>query len=159
MPRNKKAQIIVNTIDPIKSEYDFHSINTNLVTLTLASCRYFEKHKQAEVSIKFGTDAEIATLNNEFRGKDNTTNILSFPSNHSGSHFWDHYIGDQILSIKVIEKEAIEQNKPFINHYSHMIIHSTLHLLGYDHENDNDAEIMESLEIKILNILNIPSPY
>ncbi len=120
-----------------------------------------------ELGIVLESDQEIQRLNKEFRFKDKPTNVLSFPlhdlnctSNIENFIEKNHiYLGDIVLSYETITREAEQQAKPFINHLTHLVVHSTLHLLGYDHEIEEDAEIMEALEVHILDSLNIPSPY
>lgn len=112
-------------------------------------------------------DEGIKALNSQFLGKDKPTNVLSFPADEL---YWqdfikqdftkkDVYIGDIAFSIETLVREAQEQDKKLLDHYSHMLIHAVLHLIGYDHEIDKEAEIMESLEEDILSRLNIHSPY
>lgn len=96
---------------------------------------------------------ESRTLNKTYRGKDKPTNVLSFPFNES------NHLGDLVLCHTVIAKEAIEQSKTLKDHYTHLVVHGILHLLGYDHENIEDAQEMEALEIDLLNELHINNPY
>jgi probable rRNA maturation factor len=120
-----------------------------------------------ELCIALESNKEIHRLNKEYRHKDKPTNVLSFPLHDikPGQNIEKYlennhiYLGDIVFGFETVEKEIEIQKKSFINHFSHLIVHSTLHLLGYDHEKDIDAEKMEALEVKILNNLNIPSPY
>lgn len=98
-------------------------------------------------------DAQIHEFNRNFRGKDKPTNVLSFPSEESDE--W----GDILLAYETIAREAKEQGKTFEQHVTHLLVHGTLHLLGYDHEITQEAEEMESLEIAILSQLAIANPY
>ena len=113
-----------------------------------------------ELSVCFTNDVEIQELNKNYRGKDKPTNVLSFP-NEPLLNNPDRQVllGDLILSIDTIEKEAKEQEKEFKDHLSHLIIHGFLHLLGYDHVDEDQAQAMESKEIKILSMLEIDNPY
>ncbi|MCB1605300.1 MAG: rRNA maturation RNase YbeY, partial [Xanthomonadales bacterium] len=86
------------------------------------------------------------------------TNVLSFPL-ELPECVESELIGDLAICADVVEKEALEQNKPLLNHWAHMTIHGCLHLLGYDHVDEQEAEEMESLEVKLLAKLNIPNPY
>lgn len=106
-----------------------------------------------DIAIVFSDDAQVQTLNRDFRGKDKTTNVLSFPSDAEDE--W----GDIILAYETIAREAHEQGKPFKAHLTHLIVHGVLHLLGYDHIEDDEAEEMEALEITILAQLAIDNPY
>lgn len=104
-------------------------------------------------SIRLTNDTGIQQLNRDFRQKDKPTNVLSFP------HDDPEYLGDIAISYETIKREAEEQGKDFIHHFTHMLIHGFLHLNGYDHETDAEAEEMESLEIKILADMGIENPY
>jgi len=106
--------------------------------------------------------AEALTFNQEYRNKPYATNVLSFPAelpDFIQSATDGFTLGDLICCSDVIEQEARAQNKPSKHHYAHMIIHGFLHLLGFDHINDTDAQLMESIEIQALKNLKIPSPY
>lgn len=107
----------------------------------------------SEFSILLTNDPKIQQLNRDFRQTDKPTNVLSFPSDTQG------YLGDIAIAFETIEREAIEQNKQLTHHVTHMIIHGILHLLGHDHMNDQEAEEMESLEIKILEDMGVKNPY
>ena len=100
-------------------------------------------------------DDSVQTLNRDFRQKDKPTNVLSFPSppNPEGQ------IGDIALAYGVCAREAAEQGKPLGHHLQHLVAHGVLHLLGYDHESDDQAEAMEALEREILAGLDVPDPY
>lgn len=100
-------------------------------------------------------DDSVQALNHDFRQKDYATNVLSFPSppNPEGQ------IGDIALAYGVCAREAKEQGKPLAHHLQHLVAHGVLHLLGYDHESDDEAEAMEALEREILAGLDIPDPY
>lgn len=114
-------------------------------------------------SIILADDEFLQGYNYQYRGKNYPTNVLSFPGNpdDKGNLFPDEpdNLGDIMISLATIEREAIEQHKSFENHYKHMLVHGVLHLMGYDHENDQDAEVMESLEIEILQKLGVQNPY
>jgi len=106
-----------------------------------------------EVSVVLTNDQEIQDLNKAFRHKDNPTNVLSFPSEEEGE------LGDIILAYETIKQEAEEAGISPLHHTIHLIIHGFLHLLGYDHEKENEAQQMENMEIQILKDLNIANPY
>ena len=113
-----------------------------------------------ELSLVFTDDASIRTMNAEWRGKDKATNVLSFPAFpvHPGDPL-PPMLGDIVLAAETVSREAGLENKPFDHHLRHLIVHGLLHLLGYDHEQDADAEVMEDLERRILASLAIPDPY
>ena len=100
-------------------------------------------------------DVTIRDLNNRFRQQDKPTNVLSFPAPHNPEHF----LGDVALAYGVCAREAAEQGKPLAHHLQHLVAHGVLHLLGYDHEGDEEAEAMEGFERVILAGLGIPDPY
>jgi probable rRNA maturation factor len=116
--------------------------------------------KMAEVSLLFADDARIAELNSAWRGKEGPTNVLSFPAGFaSDSGDGAMVLGDIALACETVRREAAIENKPFDHHLSHLIVHGFLHLCGYDHLNDEEAEEMEDLEIGALSRLDIPDPY
>ncbi|WP_151704086.1 rRNA maturation RNase YbeY [Nitrincola alkalilacustris] len=113
---------------------------------------------RAEVCIRLVDEVESRELNNTWRGKDSSTNVLSFPFESPPGIAVD-LIGDLVICADVVAREAEEQSKPLLHHWAHMVIHGTLHLIGFDHINDDEAEEMETLECTILSRLNIPDPY
>ena len=113
--------------------------------------------KDRPVNLSFISKEAIKELNSEFLKKDKPTNILSFPS--TGLSFGDEILGDIAICPEIIKKEAAIQNKEEQDHLSHLIIHSLLHLAGYDHQEADSAKQMESLEVKALKKLGIANPY
>ena len=113
--------------------------------------------KDRPVNLSFISKKTIKELNSEFLKKDKPTNILSFPS--PGQSVGDEILGDIAICPEIIKKEAAIQNKEEQDHLSHLIIHSLLHLAGYDHQEADSAEQMESLEVKALKKLGIANPY
>ena len=114
----------------------------------------------AELNIVLMDDKGISHLNETWRHKKGPTNVLSFPvSPELTPPDAPKTLGDIVLAYETIQREGIDQGKPFENHLQHLIIHGFLHLLGYDHENQEEANAMEALEVKMLNALNIPNPY
>ena len=116
----------------------------------------------AEVVIRLVNEAESRNLNYQYRGKDSATNILSFPMelpDELAAKVDEIMLGDLIICAPVVAHEAAEQNKILMHHWAHMVIHGMLHLQGYDHISDDEAEAMESLEIKLLQQLGMTNPY
>ena len=112
----------------------------------------------SELLLRFVDKNEIQQLNKTYRHQDKTTNVLSFPSDLP-IEIDEAILGDVIICIDVVTQEAQKQNKSFNDHLLHMAIHGTLHLLGYDHIDEKEALIMEGLEVKILEKLQIKNPY
>lgn len=114
-----------------------------------------------DVAVLFTDDASIAEINAEWRGKDKPTNVLSFPTpdDMPVPEGEARPLGDIVLAYGVIAREAAEQGKTLRDHATHLIVHGMLHLLGYDHESDDEAEEMEALETRILKGLGISDPY
>ena len=113
-----------------------------------------------ELAIVLTDDSTIRTLNRDWRGKNAPTNVLSFPAADPGkARPASPYIGDIVIAFETVAREAVADGKPFNHHLAHLAVHGFLHLLGYDHENDRDAEKMERLERKILKRLAVPDPY
>jgi len=114
----------------------------------------------SELTLRLVDEPEMQSLNHHYRGKNYPTNVLSFPSNIPKEVELEvPFLGDIVLCVPVIEREAIEQSLTISAHWAHMIVHGLLHLLGYDHENEEDAELMEAKEIILLNNLGIDNPY
>jgi probable rRNA maturation factor len=124
---------------------------------TWADAAYLDA-EPAVVSVLVTTMTEIRELNKQYRNKDKTTNVLSFPI-QSPEEIDVVLLGDIVLCARIIQQEASQQSKSEESHWAHMIVHSVLHLQGYDHVNDDDAEVMEKLEIKILQQLGFDNPY
>lgn len=120
------------------------------------------RNGQMEVTIVLSNNDTVRSLNNGYRGKDKPTNVLSFPQIDATMPHPEGMplpLGDVILALQVVLDETKEQNKSFEAHLSHLVTHGFLHLLGYDHETDDEAQIMEGLEIKILDKLGYENPY
>ena len=118
---------------------------------------------EAELAVMLTDDAGIRTLNSNWRGIDKPTNVLSFPAlpptGAVGPDEAPRMLGDIAIAYETTRKEADDEQKPFDHHLSHLAVHGFLHLIGYDHEKDDDAEAMEALEQEILAQLGIPDPY
>jgi len=118
----------------------------------------FQSLSEAEMTIRLVDEAESRQLNFMYRDKDKPTNVLSFPSTLP-KEISLPWLGDLVICRQVVEREAVEQNKTLLAHWAHMVVHGTLHLLGYDHITDEEAQEMESLETDILQTLGYPDPY
>ncbi|CDU01528.1 rRNA maturation RNase YbeY [Vibrio coralliirubri] len=114
--------------------------------------------ENAELTVRIVDTQESHQINHEYRGKDKPTNVLSFPFEAPPGIELD-LLGDLIICRQVVEKEAEEQSKPLLAHWAHMVVHGSLHLLGYDHIEDDEAEEMESLETEIMQSMGFEDPY
>lgn len=148
-----------------RSIAEWNALIQPVIFETLRQSRWVQS---AEINILLTDNAKIQGLNKQYRGIDKPTNVLSFPSFEpeeifelkAGKEFPEPIVlGDIAFAYETIQKESSDQNKPFDHHLIHLAVHGVLHLLGFDHEKDDDAIEMESLEIKILSSLTIPNPY
>ncbi|OEC58292.1 MULTISPECIES: rRNA maturation RNase YbeY [Aeromonas] len=114
--------------------------------------------QEAEVTVRIVDEAESNELNLTYRGKDKPTNVLSFPF-EAPPGLELPLLGDLVICRQVVEREAEEQGKPLMAHWAHMVVHGSLHLLGYDHIEDEEAEEMEALERDIMLELGFADPY
>ena len=128
-----------------------------------STLRHIDTQSDCEIGIACVDVDESHQLNLEYRGKDKPTNVESFPSDlpdEMATSLDSFPIGDLVICIPVVLQEARDQSKTPIEHFTHMLVHGTLHLMGYDHEtSDEDAEEMEALEIEILAKLGFDNPY
>lgn len=121
--------------------------------------------KTADISIVLSSDAEVRDLNRDYRGKDAPTNVLSFATLDDEDCEilleldGPFPLGDAIMAFETVQREAADQGKPFGDHFAHLLVHGLLHLLGYDHIEEEDAQEMEALERQILAAMDIPDPY
>lgn len=143
---------VAEGINNVPSQADFE----NWVTRALQAAGY--QSEEAELSIMVVSEQVSQTLNSQYRDKDKPTNVLSFPADIP-DFVESPLLGDLVVCAPIVEQEATQQNKTSYNHWAHMTIHGCLHLLGFDHIDDADAEEMESLEIKVLQELGIDNPY
>jgi probable rRNA maturation factor len=121
-----------------------------------------DKYHDASMTVRVVEETEISQLNENFRHKSGATNVLSFPFVPPPGIPVDEImnsLGDMVVCATVIDKEAKEQHKKSTAHWAHMIIHGTLHLMGFDHQSKEEASIMESLETKIMLEIGFPDPY
>jgi probable rRNA maturation factor len=112
-----------------------------------------------EVSVALSDDAAVRILNRDWRGIDKPTNVLSFPAAAHPAQGQPLLLGDVIVAYETLAREAAEESKPFLHHLAHLAVHGYLHLLGYDHQTDSEAGVMEALESDILARLRIADPY
>lgn len=116
-----------------------------------------------ELTLRVVDSTESQFLNKTYRKQDKPTNVLSFPADHDPTFKlpvqFQQQLGDLVLCHNVIKAEALAQNKALLDHYTHLIIHGILHLLGHDHQLEAEAKIMEQCEIELLHALNIHNPY
>jgi len=132
--------------------------------------KILKKNFILEISVSLVSDLQMKKINLEFRGKNKATNVLSFPALDEnlirqiglkklvGACEY-LFLGDIIIAFETLKKESLAQKKKFHDHLTHLILHSILHLIGYDHEEEKMAKIMEDLEVKILKKLKIKNPY
>ena len=142
----------------IQNYANFDLIDENQLVKKLEAILSLLDKQDSEVVYRFVDESEIIQLNKTYRGQNKATNVLSFPSDLP-KEIDELILGDVVICTNVITKEAKEQNKVFDDHLTHIALHGTLHLLGYDHIENSDAEIMESLEIEILEKMKIANPY
>jgi probable rRNA maturation factor len=115
---------------------------------------------EGELAVVLTDDAGIRALNRDWRGKDAATNVLSFPAKEARpDRRAPRLLGDIVIAYETVAREAAAEGKPFIHHLAHLAVHGFLHLVGYDHEDNEDADAMEGLEIAILARLDVPDPY
>ena len=120
-----------------------------------------ETEAPAEVSVLLADDALVTTLNRDYRGQDRPTNVLSFPA---GDATWPGapapaLLGDVVVAFETVRREAGTEGRPLADHLTHLLVHGTLHLLGYDHASDDEAQTMEALEVELLAGLGVADPY
>jgi probable rRNA maturation factor len=118
-----------------------------------------EADEEFEASVMLTDDAHIQELNRTWRGKDKPTNVLSFPAPEPPGQEGPRHLGDIALAYETLVRESEDESKELAHHFAHLIVHGILHLLGYDHEVEAEADIMEALEVKALATLGIADPY
>jgi probable rRNA maturation factor len=118
-------------------------------------------HHPLSFTLVLSSDAAVRLLNRKWRGKDKPTNVLSFPLASGGSlpPGASGHLGDVVVAQETLEREATDLGLSFDDHFRHLVLHGLLHLLGYDHERDEDADEMEALETRILKTMGIADPY
>lgn len=146
--------LIIKLDKGISIDTDLKDRLKNIVSLIF----YDEGKINNEINLRILDDNKMKKLNHQFRNKNNTTNVLSFPSDDISIRHTKN-IGDIAISLEYVEREAKEEGKTFEDHMIHMLAHGVYHILGYDHQNEETALIMENKEINILNKININNPY
>ncbi len=145
----------------IENPENYPGIPAEADLLHWAQAAWSEDH-EAGVVLRIVGEAESRAFNRDYRDKDYPTNILSFPYDMPALPDEEEeaeYLGDLVVCLPILEREASEQGKSFTQHWAHLLIHGLLHLQGYDHINDDEAEEMEALETDILARLGFPDPY
>jgi probable rRNA maturation factor len=140
------------------AEPELRALAARAVEAAIAALREAERATGGELSVVFTDDAAIQMLNKEWRGKDGPTNVLSFPQ-ESAFPQESGLLGDIVLASETVAREAALAGKPVQDHIAHLLVHGFLHLLGYDHAADDEAEKMEELERVALGRLGIADPY
>lgn len=154
------ATIDVEIADARWHRPDLESLEDMVIRTIAAALAGAGRQAAVEIGVRLTDDAEIRTLNRDWRGQDKPTNVLSFAlEDEAPSGVPVTPLGDVVVAFETCLREAEEEAKPLADHLCHLVVHGTLHLLSYDHDVAEDAEIMESLERRILADLGIPDPY
>ncbi len=157
-PTVKRAvEAALNVPSPLGGEGRDEGANLRFSPMEVTLTPALSPEGRGSVTIVLTNDAEIKTLNHTYRKKNKPTNVLSFPNGEVENGV--RQLGDIILAYETIAAEAKAQEKPLKNHITHLAVHGVLHLLGFDHENEKDAGIMEACEITILARMGIANPY
>ncbi len=144
--------------DAWNQQEGFEALANEVIAKAVAATK-IKLAKGAEVSLLLCDDARIRDINRAWRGLDKPTNVLSFPAAPRAMLAKSPAVGDIAIAHETVAREAVDEGKSFRDHYMHMVAHGFLHLLGYDHETDAQAEEMEGLEISILGALGVADPY
>lgn len=162
----KIVTVLAEGVDVPISIDEISRLQLQIAGVALHFVGFFASNHAVEITVKITDDKEITEANRDFRNKDTPTNVLSFPAFDwdyrdlsKKDPLYDGYLGDIVVSIDTLKNEAVEQVKPLVEHYLHLFLHGVLHLIGFDHINDEDARIMEELEVKILQLFSIANPY
>jgi probable rRNA maturation factor len=159
-PRASHGRTAGPAIDILVESPRWRAVPTAQRTIRRAIAAAAKATSRSELSIVLTDDAEMRTLNRRWRGKNRPTNVLSFPSGESNlQRGRPRHLGDIVIAYETAAREAIGESKPFAHHLAHLTVHGFLHLLGYDHDKNDDAEKMERLERTILKRIGIPDPY
>ena len=149
-------QIDIQTHSPL---WEAQPMAAQIVHDAVATAAFEISMISGEVSIVLADDSAIAKLNRDWRGVDKPTNVLSFPASGQKAGAGARLLGDIVIAYQTLERECENENRLFLHHLAHLAIHGFLHLSGYDHETDAQADEMEALETRIMLRLNMPDPY
>lgn len=154
--RTSPPQVDIQTQSPL---WEAQPMAAQIVHDAIATAASELSTAGGEVSIVLTDDSAIAKLNRDWRGIDRPTNVLSFPASDHKAGEGVRLLGDIVIAYQTLERECEDENRAFLHHLAHLTIHGFLHLSGYDHQTDTQAEEMEALESKIMLRLNMPDPY
>lgn len=129
------------------------------VAATLKTMRIRMSTAGVSLSVALAADRQVRVLNRDHRGKDAPTNVLSYPDTSPRRRGQPRQLGDIVLALQTVRREARTQRKTFEHHVAHLVVHGVLHLLGHDHMNDREASAMETIEVEVLAGLGIANPY
>lgn len=156
--KHTPSRVDSTTMITIQNASSYKELPTETQLETWVSAVLDAEQTSGDICIRFVDEPEIQRLNRDYRQKDRPTNVLSF-SFEVPDGIEDHHLGDLVICPSIINQEAKDQEKTQMNHFAHMLVHGTFHLLGYDHLNEADAAIMEAKEIQLLAKLGIDDPY
>lgn len=158
---DRQPDVTVDVVieSPLWSGHDGLTARTRAAVLAAVRGADVELHPDAEICVMLSDDAGVQELNRDWRGKDKPTNVLSFPAAEGDELATSPLLGDVVVAYETLAREAAEEGKPFEHHFSHLVVHGTLHVLGFDHMTDAEADMMENLEREVLETLGIPDPY
>lgn len=165
---NVHVDLVVNHDAWEETGLELDDFAEDVIAQALAMAEFPEEleDREIEVCVVLTSDSEVHALNRDYRGMDKPTNVLSFANLESESaadelamEDMPFSLGDVIIAWETMQREALEQHKKFEHHLRHMLVHGTLHLLGYDHITEEEAAEMEGLEIEILKKMGIENPY
>jgi probable rRNA maturation factor len=156
--RNRRAAMPVIDIQVVAKLWKLQPTAEQTVRDAIAAAAAMLASKEGEVSVVLTDDAAIAKLNRAWRGIDKPTNVLSFPSSKTTTG-GTVMLGDIVIAYETLVRECADEGGAFLHHLAHLAVHGFLHLVGYDHQNNADADSMEGLESRIMASMNMPDPY
>ncbi|MDP2411265.1 MAG: rRNA maturation RNase YbeY [Pseudolabrys sp.] len=157
MPATLKARATAPPVDILVQSplWEAEPQTEATVRAAIAAAAAMVSTRGGEVSIVLTDDSAIQALNRQWRGIDKPTNVLSFPATAGGNVM----LGDIVMAYETLKRECDDESRAFLHHLAHLTVHGFLHLAGYDHETDEQADAMEGLESKIMTRMNMPDPY